>query len=207
MSTVTDPVAIPSQGNGAIADECLYRLTVEQYHEMVRIGILQSGAPVELLEGLLVKKMTTNPPHRIAAWLVRDALTKLVPAGWYVDAAAPVTTSDSEPEPDTAVIRGHTRDYPDRHPGPADVAMLVEVSDTSLQRDEIIKKRIYARSRMPVYWIVNLPENRIEVYTNPSGPAAEPTYATCQHFGPDDQLAVVIDGNEIGRLTVRDLLP
>src|SRR5689334_23190287 len=101
--TAPPPLAIVE---AAIPDVPIYRLSVEQYHTMARAGILKEGAPVELLEGWLVPKMTQNPPHRLAAGLVQDALAGLIPAGWHVQIGNPVTTEDSEPEPDVAVIRG-----------------------------------------------------------------------------------------------------
>ena len=98
------------------ASEPRGRLTVEQYHALIAQGRLHSGEPVELLEGLLVDKMTKNPPHRIATRRVRLALERIVGAGWYVDTQEPIVTADSEPEPDVAVIRGRSEDYRDENP-------------------------------------------------------------------------------------------
>ena len=64
---------------------------------------------------------------------------------WYVDSQEPMTTSESEPEPDIYVARGNVRDYTDHHPNPRDMRLIVEVSDSTLERDRGIKKRIYAR--------------------------------------------------------------
>jgi Uma2 family endonuclease len=179
---------------------------VDQYHEMIRTGILTDDDPVELLEGGLVRKMPKNPPHRLATRLTYKALEGLVPAGWYVDAQEPVTLEDSEPEPDVMVVRGDPRHYRDRHPGPADLALVVEVADTTLERDRTSKKGVYARAAIPVYWILNLPDGRLEVYTDPSGPAGQPDYRQCQVYGPSDAVPVVIDGQLVGHLAVRDLL-
>ena len=87
------------------------------------------------------------------------------------------------------------------------MALLVEVSDSSLRQDQKTKKRLYARAAVPVYWILNLEDSRLEVYAEPSGPADEPDYRQHQDYGPDVAVPVVIDGREVGRLTVRDLLP
>jgi Uma2 family endonuclease len=118
-----------------------------------------------------------------------------------------VTTADSEPEPDVAVIRGLREDYVARHPGPEDVGLLVEVAEASLDRDRGWKKRIYAAAEIPVYWIVNLVDREIEVFTRPSGPSDQPDYGTRQVFLPGDQVPVVLDGNEVGWIAARDLLP
>src|SRR3954469_18476632 len=169
MSISTQPETPLFRQPPGVPSEPIYRLSVEQYHEIARAGILTRDDRVELLEGWLVAKMTKYPPHVIAAGQTHDALRGLVPNGWYVSKEDPVTTLDSEPEPDLAVIRGTRRDYRDRHPGPQDVALVVEVADASLPRDRTLKKRIYARARFPVYWLANLPEARIEVYTEPTG--------------------------------------
>ena len=191
----------------AVPPEPVLPLTVGQYHAMIRAGELESGAPIELLEGWLVTKMTKNPPHSASTAKTRRQLNGIIPDGWSVDSQEPVTTADSEPEPDVAVIRGLREEYVERHPGPEDVGLLVEVAEASLDRDRGWKKRIYAAAEIPVYWIVNLVDREIEVFTRPSGPSDQPDYGTRQVFLPGDQVPVVLDGNELGRIAVQDLLP
>jgi Uma2 family endonuclease len=183
------------------------RLSVAEYHQMLRAGILTEDDAVELLEGWLVPKMTKHPPHRAATRLTRVALEKIVPAAWYVDSQEPVTTDDSEPEPDVSVIRGQTRDYLARHPGPTDIGLVVEVADESLARDRGVKKRLYARARVPRYWIVNLIDRQVEVYSDPTGAADEPDFRDCRVYREGDEVPVVLDGMEVGRIAVRELLP
>jgi Uma2 family endonuclease len=209
MTTATAPIAVPpaDQGDPPLPSDQLYRLSVEQYHEMIQKGILSTDDRVELLEGWLIRKMSKNPPHRIATKLLTRALEAVVPAGWYVDAQEPITTDTSEPEPDVAVIRGDTRDYPDRHPGPEHLALLVEIADSSLARDRGIKRRVYARANVPVYWIVDLVERRVVVYTGPSGPAAQPAYRDSKPYAVSESVPVVVDGREVSRILVRDILP
>lgn len=185
----------------------LWRFSVEQYHEMIRIGIIGEDDPVELLEGCLVTKMPQNPPHRITNRLVRIALERILPAGWFVDSHNPVTTEDSEPEPDVMVVRGAIRDYSARHPGPEDSALIVEVADATLQRDRTLKKRIYARAKVAVYWIVNLAERKIEVYTAPANTRRGPDYRHRRDYSEKESVPVVLDGREVGHITVRDVLP
>ena len=78
----------------------IWRLSVEQYHQMIASGILTDDDPVELLEGLLVAKMPKNPRHRLSTQLTREAIARLLPIGWYVEDQEPLTILDSEPEPD-----------------------------------------------------------------------------------------------------------
>jgi Uma2 family endonuclease len=204
---------VPPQPNAtrpmptAVPDDCVWTLTVEQYHAMAREGILTDEDAVELVEGLLLQKMTKHPPHTLATGLTQDALLAILPKGWFVNVQDPVTTVDSEPEPDLTVVRGRRREYGGRHPGPADVALLVEVADDSLRRDRSRKKRAYARASIAVYWIVNLVDRQIEVYTDPTGPADKPDYRNHHDYGPGTSVAVVIDCKEVGRLNVADLLP
>jgi len=191
----------------AVPPEPVLPLTVGQYHAMIRAGELESGSPIELLEGWLVTKMIKNPPHSASTAKTRRCLNGLLPVGWSVDSQEPVTTPDSEPEPDVAVIRGLREDYVERHPGPLDVGLVVEVADSSLDRDRGWKKRIYAAAGIPVYWIVNLVDRQIEVFTRPSGPSDRPDYGTCQIYLPGNEVPVVLDANELGRIAVHDLLP
>lgn len=114
---------------------------------------------------------------------------------------------ESEPEPDASVIRGQRRAFLQHHPMLTDVAMIGEVPDSSLDYDRGIKKRIYARASIPIYWIVNLADRCIEVFTAPTGSGEFPDYLQRQVFGEDDSVPVILDGNEVGRIVMRELLP
>jgi Uma2 family endonuclease len=185
-----------------------YRLSVAQYHAMARAGILNCDDRVELLFGWLVTKMTKRQSHNISAGHVSDALIRVIPAGWYVAREEPLWASDdSEPEPDVMIVRGDRDDYPEDPPRGEHIALVVEVADSSLSRDKLDKKRVYAAAKIPVYWLVNLVERRIEVYTDPTGPGEWPDYRIRSDFGPETGVPVVLDGREIGRLNVGGLLP
>ena len=185
----------------------IWQLSIEQYHQMIALGILTDDDPVELLEGWLVTKMPKNPAHRLTTQLTREALQALIPSDYYVDAQEPITTDVSEPEPDVMIVRGQRRDYRDRHQSPQDIALVIEVSDTTLQRDRALKKPIYARGGIPVYWIINLPERRIECYTHPSGPADAPDYQRRQDYQPTDSIPLTLADDARGSLLVADMLP
>jgi Uma2 family endonuclease len=169
MSATTPSVSAVSEQSTAVPADVIWRFSVDQYHAMIRAGILTEDDPVELLEGWLVTKMPKNPRHSVATRLIRQALEGLLPPGWYVDTQEPLTTADSEPEPDVVVVCGDRRQYLDHHPGPQDVALVVEVADSTLQRDRSLKKRLYAAAGIPAYWIVNLLDSQFEVYTDWKG--------------------------------------
>lgn len=204
MRTVTVDSSLAPRGLGA-GD--LLRLSVEQYHAMIDAGILTSDDPVELLEGWLVRGMPKNPLHRVVTRLTRRALEAVVPAGWYVDSQEPVTLADSEPEPDVSVIRGETTDYLDRHPQAQDVGLLVEIAESSLTRDRTWKRGVYARAAIVMYWLVNLADRTVEVFSEPSGAADSPDYARSIAYGVEDEIPLVLDGVEAGRVRVASLFP
>jgi len=186
--------------------EPIYRMSVAQYHAALSAGVFTDGDPIELLEGLLVEKRSKNPPHVIALGNVMDAIAGLVPEGWSLRMQDPITLADGEPEPDLVVVRGARRDYLARHPGPADVALVVEVSDTTLDRDRGIKLRSYARAGLAVYWVVNLVDRCVEVYSSPDADASTPTYRTRVTRALGDTIEVVVGGAPCGAVRVDALL-
>lgn len=181
-----------------------YRLSVAQYDAMIDAAILTEDDPVELLEGLLVTKMPKNFPHTKATQTLRDLLPTLVSPGCFVNDQEPIKTTDSEPEPDLMVLRGRRQDY-SRQPFAEDVPLVIEVSDATLRRDRTLKLRIYARARIPVYWIVNLIDNRLEVYSDPFGDGSLATYRQHTDYPPTDEVPLIIDGQEVARLPLSEL--
>src|SRR6266852_1103590 len=122
MSVTVQPISPPAAAaDAAVPTEPIYRLSVAQYHAMADHGILDEDDPVELLEGWLVQKMTKHRPHSIVTRRTRRALERVTPADWYVDSQEPLTTLDSEPEPDVLVARGEMANDLERHPGPAEI--------------------------------------------------------------------------------------
>jgi Uma2 family endonuclease len=188
-------------------DASIPQWSVARYQRMIETGILNGDDKVELLENYVVLKMPHNPPHDGTLDVVSGTMGQILPAGWFLREQKAVALSDSQPEPDVAVVRGNRRSYLVRHPGPTDIGLLIEVADTSLLRDQRDKTRIYARAGIVCYWIVNLVDQRIEVYTQPSGPMAVPAYGSFQIYQPGDNVPLVLDGNNVGSVAVADLLP
>lgn len=189
-----------------VPEYLVWRLTVEQYHQMIAAGILMDGDPIELLEGWLITQMTQKPRHSLVNQLLNDALLPAVPAGYFLNVQEPITTDDSEPEPDISIVRGIRRDYAEHHPYPQDVVLVIEVADTTLMRDRTLKVRVYANAHIPVYWIVNLPDSQIEVNKTPSGSGADAAYQERTLYGLDASVPVEIDGQVVVYLNVHDLL-
>jgi Uma2 family endonuclease len=187
----------------AVATDELWRFSVADYHRLAEIGVLKDGDRVELLDGILVGKPVKKSPHRISTKSTRDALAAVLPAGWYVDTQEPVELDVSEPEPDVTVVRGTTRDYPNGHPTPANVPLVVEVAESSLTYDRTWKKSIYARNGIAAYWIVNLADRVLEVYSLP----ANGEYTHALTLTAADRADVVLDGSPVGTVAVADLLP
>jgi hypothetical protein len=143
------------------------RFTVAEYLRLGETGILTEDDRVELLEGVIVQKMTRIPRHDAAIDILAQLLRRLVPDAWYVRDQKVLLTDDSAPEPDLVVLRGQPMDYWSKHPTAADAALVLEVSESSLVRDRR-KCRIYARGGIAIYWIVNLDADCIELYTQPN---------------------------------------
>jgi len=201
MSTnlTSNPMFVPADAQSP----GLFRLSVEQYEAMSRAGILTDRDRVELVDGLLVNKMTKNPPHSVSARAVAEALASLIPAGLFVTREEPIRLSDrSEPEPDVAIIRGASRDYRERHPGPAHVPLIVEVADWSLAFDRGEKLSAYAVAGIPAYWIVNLNDRRLEVHSEPQGRR----YRNVEILSAEQVVHLVIDGQDCGAIPVSELL-
>jgi Uma2 family endonuclease len=183
------------------------RFTVDEYHRLIQAGVLTEEDPVELLEGWIVPKMTRNPRHDVALDQSQEVLRAKLPAGWRLRIHSAITTNDSEPEPDVAVVRGPIRNFLSRHPGPQDIGVLIEISDSSLSHDRNDKGRSYARAGIVCYWIINLVDRQVEVYTDPTGPDGTPCYRRRQDYGVDQEVPLVLDGQEVARIAVRELLP
>jgi Uma2 family endonuclease len=183
------------------------KFSVARYQQMIEGGILTPDDKVELLENYVVLKMPRNPPHDSTLQRMLRPLLRALPSGWDLRVQAALTLTDSQPEPDFAVVRGGAADYETRHPGPADTGLVIEVANSSLLRDRHDKTRIYARAGIPVYWIVNLVDRRIEVYSQPNAALPVPAYASFQTYQPGDAIPLVLDGVTVGTVTAADLLP
>jgi Uma2 family endonuclease len=182
----------------------LYRITVEQYDRMVEAGILGKRDRVELIEGILEAKMDRSRSHIQAGAKGLRILGQLLLPGYHAAKRDPIVVSEwSKPDPDLSVIRGEIEDYIDRDVTAADVALVAEVSDSTLRADQQEMRPIYAASRIPTYWIINLVDLQVEVYSEPEGR----DYLKSEVFTREEEVPLILGGVDVGRIRVADLLP
>ena len=178
---------------------CRYRLSRVEYERAVEAGAFEPDARLELVDGDLHAMTPEGSRHALGIDRVADCLRAAFGFEFYVRVQHPLAADNySEPEPDVAVVRGPMDDYLDAHPTTA--LLVVEVSHESLRHDRSVKQRLYARSGIPEYWILALPENRLEVYRNP----AEDGYRTVTNHAAGDKIAPL--GRPDAEIVVDDLL-
>ena len=182
------------------------RWSVGEYQLFSRLGILDEDDQLELLDGWIAHKMTKNPRHDGTVDEINRLLSGLIPAGWYVRTQNVLLTPDSAPEPDLAVVRGVPKNYLRRHPTGADVALVIEVADSSVERDRL-KAAIYARAGVPTYWLVNLVEDQIEVYREINGAGREAGYGCESVFADSSPIPLCVVGAERIEIPAANLLP
>ncbi len=204
MSTITPSEPMTSLADPGWIPQPLYRLTLDQYEAMVQSGVFSGRERFHLINGYLVAKMTQNDLHATADELCGDALGRTVPSGWHIRAAKPIRipSQASKPEPDRCVVRGSIRDYLQRSPEPTDIALVVEVSDSSLSEDRK-QAALYAAGGIPVFWVVNLVDRQVEVHSDPS-PSG---YRSRQTYRAGEAIPVIIGDSPPRSLPVNDLLP
>jgi Uma2 family endonuclease len=184
------------------------RFTVEEYHRLIEQGFFATDERFELLEGWIVAKVSKNPPHDAHVARARRVLDQRLPPGWHIRVQSAVTTGDSEPEPDLALVRGDEMDYVARHPEAADTPLVVEVSSSTLADDRVMMGRIYARAGFPTYWIINLVDRQIEVYhIAATSTAALKAFAPARVHRPGEQISLSVGGADVGPIPVTDFLP
>ena len=144
-----------------------HRFTVDEYEQMIDMGILAESECVELIHGEVVEKMVVGPMHSATVNRINRLLTTQLLALAIVSVQNPIVLNDSEPEPDLALLAPRDDFYAPSKPKSSDVLLVIEVADTSLAYDREIKLPLYAQAGIQEYWIVNLAESKIEVYRQP----------------------------------------
>ncbi len=176
---------------------------------MVEADIFKENEPIFLWNGRLAEKMTKGDDHSYTLSELYAMLLGLIPTGWCIRQEQPIRISDhGMPEPDLTVLRGKNRDYRrGRTPTSQDVALLIEVADSSLAFDSGEVLETFARESIPIYWIVNLPNRRVEAYSEPTGPSDWPSYRERRFYVAGERVPVVLDGRQVGPIDVSEILP
>ena len=207
MNTATRTTREPEpQPTTRVVEPPLRRFSVEEYHRIGEAGIFGTREKCELIRGLIVEKPVINPPHATVVAKLTRRLIRLLGDDRVVRSQSPITLSDSEPEPDIVVAAGTEDAFAARHPRPKEIFLVVEVSDSSLGYDQTTKLALYAAAKVPVYWIINIPARRLEVYTQPRG-GKKPSYRHQTNYGPGEIVPIVVGGVEVGGLGVGECFP
>ena len=145
-------------------------LTVPEYHQMIEAGILGEGDRVELINGEIVHISPKGTQHASCLARIVELLFAALGGKVTIRIQDPIICGKfSEPEPDVVLARRVSDHYESAHPGPEDVLVVMEISDSSLAFDQTTKLTLYAEAGIPEYWIFNLPEKTLEVYQEPKG--------------------------------------
>jgi Uma2 family endonuclease len=172
-----------------------HRFSVTLYEKMIDDGILEEDDRVELIRGEIVAKTPIGKQHAASVKRLNRLFSSLLGAQAVVSVQDPIKFADSEPEPDIALLVPKGDYYASDIPAPADVLLIVEVADTSLEYDREVKGGLYAEAGIAEYWIVNLVDACVEVYRQPR---ADWTYADVRTLRPGDTIQLVaIPGVEV----------
>jgi Uma2 family endonuclease len=176
--------------------------TTEQYLALIDEGMLGPDDRVELLEGVIVSMAPQNVAHAAGVFRVHQAFQRALGERALVRVQLPLALGKrSVPEPDLAIVSGRVSDFDRAHPTTA--LLVVEVADSSLKQDRLTKRAIYAAAEIPEYWVVNLPDECVEVRRDPEPATRRYARVTIARRGE-----TIEPGTLPGvRVTVDDLLP
>ena len=204
MATVAEPLA------PAIPGDSPFEVPADLFFRMIELELIPADRRVYLWNGGLREKMAKTVAHALTSVIIHEALRRRLPPGWLLWPENPIRLDARHaPLPDIPVVRGPLETYKrdDRHPEAGDVGMLVEVAVSSLAADlgEVAEK--YARALIPVYWVADVKNRRILTHQGPRVVDGRGEYARVEPFGPGQAVPLVLDGVEIGRIPVEELLP
>lgn len=165
------------------------RFTADDYQRMGQTGILSSEDRVELIDGEVVAMSPIGPRHSACIDRATRALVILLGDKAIVRIQSSVRLNRyNEPEPDVVLLQPQADFYASRLPGPADILLVIEVAESSLDYDREVKAPLYAGSGVPEYWIVDLNSNQLVCYSDPAGGA----YRTPRHHRRGESVTPVL---------------
>lgn len=150
------------------AETARRRFTVDEYYRMGEAGIFTEQDRVELVEGEILQMTPVSSRHAACVKRLNGFLVTLLGSRAVVGVQDPIRIDmHSMPQPDIVLLHPSQDTYASEHPGPDDVFLIVEVSESSLAYDRGTKARVYARAGIPELWIVDLNGERVEVFSEP----------------------------------------
>lgn len=176
--------------------------TVAEYHRMAEAGIFSEDDRLELIEGEILKMSPIGSLHASCVKRLNKLLGNLVGQSAIVSVQDPVQLNDfSEPEPDIALLRPRDDFYAQAHPGAADVLLIIEIADSSVEYDRNIKLPTYAHSGIPEVLIANLAADTVEAYSDPVNGSYQHTrlYKRGETFSPQMLPGIAIKISDILR--------
>ena len=179
---------------------------MDEYRRRAALGRLGSSSDFELLEGVVVPKARQSLRHEAALEKLQDVL-RVVPEGWQIRVQQPLMLCNSQPEPDVAIVRKTLDDYATSPPQAEDTVVVIEAADTSLLMDRRLKARVCARAGILNYWLLNLLDSQLEVFTNPSGLVPMPGYQEQRIYRIEDRISLVLGLDDLGTIRIGDLIP
>ncbi len=161
--------------------------TREDYHRMVKAGVLAEDEKVELISGNIITMSPIGIKHLATVNRFTWIFKKMLSDDYILSIQNPVCINDySEPEPDIAVLNYKKNFYDNKKPTPTDIPLIIEVSDTTLEKDQELKMPLYAKAGIAESWVVDLNNSKIFVFTDPSLKG----YLTKRLYFPGDQIEV-----------------
>lgn len=147
----------------------IFRWSLDQYHQLAEANVLPEEARTELLNGEIIYMSPIGKLHAACVRRIDKLLQKLLGDRVLISTQNPISIAlnDSEPQPDIAVLQPRADFYAAKHPAPEDVHLIIEIADSSVEKDRTLKIPLYAQANIPECWLVNLNEQSVEVYTEP----------------------------------------
>ncbi len=145
--------------------------TVQDYHRMSDLGILDPNQRTELIAGQIVLMTAKGTPHVLTLRLLATALENALGdrSAVFVSTQDPIRLDNfSEPEPDLAIVKGSILDYDQAHPGAEDIYLVIEIADSTLKQDCEVKDKLYARSNIAEYWVVDIKNRQVRIFRDPT---------------------------------------
>jgi len=210
MASIDDPATSARPESPSTKSEPapkIYRLSVRQYLRGIDAGALVDTR-LELLSGILVRQMGKSTRDNYPLIALPAALRAIVPDSWLVLNNVSLRLGRrSRSEPDLIIVSGPVIRYKSQDPHARETPLVIELAGASYEMNRGFKWRRYAAAKIPVYWIINLNTNQVEVFREPTGAGSKAAYGQTEIYGIDALVPVIIAGVEVGRIAVRDVLP